>query len=160
MSTRTRFTRRQFLKSTSIAGLCAPLLLPARILGAQDKPSNRLTLGFIGMGKQSKHLLGSFLRYPEVQVLAVCDVDKNRREHAKKVVEDAYAKKAGQSSYRGCDAYNDFRELLSRKDTDAVVIATPDHWHAIISIAAANAGKDIYCEKPLCQSIHEARAMV
>jgi predicted dehydrogenase len=86
-------------------------------------------------------------------------VDTNRRENAKKIVEDHYAKQTG-SDYKGCQAYNDFRELLARRDIDAVVIATPDHWHALITIAAAGAGKDIYCEKPLCQSVHEARAMV
>src|SRR4029450_3273845 len=89
----------------------------------------------------------------------LCDVDTTRREHAKKMVEDKYAKRTD-TDYKGCAAYSDFRELLARKDIDAVVIATPDHWHALISIAAARAGKDIYCEKPLCESIHDARAMV
>jgi predicted dehydrogenase len=86
-------------------------------------------------------------------------VDTKRRENAKKKVEEFYTAKSGQS-YKGCSAYADFREILSRKDIDAVVIATPDHWHALIATAAAAANKDIYCEKPLCQSIHEARAMV
>src|SRR5215467_2970361 len=158
MNSRSLFTRRQFLRTT--LAVSAPLILPTRLWAAEDKPSDRLTLGFIGMGKQNGGLLNDFLRRSQVQVLAVCDVDKTRREHAKTVVENSYAKKAEQGSYKGCATYDDFRELLPRKDIDAVVIATPDHWHALIAIAAANAGKDIYCEKPLCQSIHEARAMV
>jgi predicted dehydrogenase len=90
----------------------------------------------------------------------VCDVDTTRRNDGKRIVEEFYAKKNGAGSYKGCAVYNDFRELLGRKDIDAVVIVTPDHWHAPISIAAAKAGKDIYCEKPLCQTVHEARAMI
>jgi predicted dehydrogenase len=93
-------------------------------------------------------------------VLAVSDVDSTRRDLAKTKVEAAYAKGAKDGAYKGCDAYNDFRELLARKDIDAVVIATPDHWHALIAIAAANAGKDIYCEKPMAHTVLEGRAMV
>src|SRR6185295_11067434 len=86
--------------------------------------------------------------------------DTTRRENHKKLVEEHYAKAGKADEYKGCEVYNDFREVLARKDIDAVVIATPDHWHAIIAIAAANAGKDIYCEKPLTETIREARAMV
>ena len=112
------------------------------------------------MGTQSRGLLNGFLHNKETQVVAVCDVDTTRREHAKKTVEDYYAKQTDKGTFKGCAAYKDFRELLARKDIDAVVIATPDHWHALIAIAAANAGKDIYCEKPLSLTIREARAMV
>jgi predicted dehydrogenase len=149
--------RRRFLQASALAS--APFLLPSRVWSAEVKPSERLTLGFIGMGKQNRGLLGGFLGKTECQAVAVCDVDTTRRNAAKKQVEDFYAKK-NDAAFKGCDTYNDFRELLARPDIDAVVIATPDHWHAPISIAAANAGKDIYCEKPLCQSIVEARAMV
>lgn len=90
-----------------------------------------------------------FLGRNNVRVLAVCDVDTTRRENARKTVETRYAARITAGEYKGCDTYNDFRELLARKDIDAVVIATPDHWHALIGIAAAEAGKDIYCEKPL-----------
>src|SRR6185295_13645122 len=86
--------------------------------------------------------------------------DTTRRENHKKLVEEHYAKAGKADEYKGCEVYNDFREVLARKDIDAVVIATPDHWHAIIAIAAAEAGKDIYCEKPLTQTIHEAWALV
>jgi predicted dehydrogenase len=109
-------------------------------------------MGFIGMGTQSRGLLGGFLGL-ETKVLAVCDVDTNRRNDAKKRVDDFYSDK-GESG--NCAAYNDFRELIDRKDIDAVCIATPDHWHAITTLAALRAGKDVYCEKPLTHNIHEA----
>jgi predicted dehydrogenase len=116
-------------------------------------------LGFIGTGKQSQHLMRSFLNSPGTQVLAACDVDRLKLERGKKIVEDFYASKNA-GSYKGCDMYGHFRDLLARDDIDAVVIATPDHWHAIIVIESAKAGKDIYCEKPLSQTIVEARTMV
>jgi len=144
-----RLPRRAFIRTATAAGLAAsaPFLLPSRLWSAEAKPSGQLTLGFIGVGTQGRGLMGGFLNRKECRVLAVCDVDTSRREHAKKRVEDHYAKQAG-INYKGCTAYNDFRELLARQDIDAVVIATPDHWHALISIAAARAGKDIFCEKP------------
>jgi predicted dehydrogenase len=160
MTTSHRTSRRSFLATTSTAVIAAPFLLPSRIWAAETKPNSRLNLGFIGMGKQAGGLMGGFLGKKETQTVAVCDVDTTRRNHAKKAAEDFYAKQKDGGSYKSCDAYTDFRELLARKDIDAVVIATPDHWHAFMAIAAAQAGKDIYCEKPLCQSIHEARAMV
>ncbi|MEA3210557.1 MAG: hypothetical protein QOE70_3614 [Chthoniobacter sp.] len=152
-------SRRSFLKATLAAGL-APLLLPSRIWSAETKPNDRITLGFIGCGIQSRGLLSGFLNKPEAQTVAVCDVDTTRRENHQKTVEDFYAKAAGAAEHQSCAVYADFRELLARKEIDAVVIATPDHWHAIIGIAAAAAGKDIYCEKPLTETIHEARALV
>jgi predicted dehydrogenase len=115
-------------------------------------------MGFIGVGKQNRFLLTRFLA-KDTQVVAVCDVDTTRRESAKQMVEAAYAQNAP-GGYKGCTAYADFRELLARKDIDAVCVATPDHWHAIVVVAAAKANKDIYCEKPLSLTIHEARAMV
>ena len=159
MTTQRRFSRRTFLTSTLTAGAVAPFILPSHIWAAETKPNDRLTLGFIGMGTQNRGLMNGFLDRKDTQTVAVCDVDTSRRENAKKMVEDKYAKQTG-SDYKGCGAYADFREVIARKDIDAVVIATPDHWHALIAIAAARAGKDIYCEKPLCQSVREARAMV
>lgn len=116
-------------------------------------------MGFIGVGKQGRHLLHSFLPHETVQVVAVNDVDTKRREHHRKLVEDFYTTKADRD-FKGCAAYSDFRELLGRRDIDAVVIATPDHWHAYPVVMAAKAGKDIYCEKPLSLTVREARAMV
>lgn len=156
---KTNLSRRTFLKTTGAAA-AAPFLLPSGIRAAAVKPNDRLALGFIGMGTQNRGLLGGFLGKKEIQAVAVCDVDTNRRENAKKIVEDHYAKQAGTDAYKGCAVFNDFRELIGRKDIDAVVIATPDHWHAFIAVAAANAKKDIYCEKPLCESIRQSQAMV
>jgi predicted dehydrogenase len=160
MKTSTHPTRRQFIKTAVAAAVSAPFILPSRIWAAETKPNDRLTLGYIGMGTQNWGLMGGFLNKKETQSVAVCDVDTTRRENAKKIVEDFYAKRTDSGSWKGCTAYNDFRELLARKDIDAVVIATPDHWHAFIAVTAAKAGKDIYCEKPMAESIPEARAMV
>src|ERR1051325_5397618 len=154
-----RSTRRAFLKQAATLTAVVPFILPSRVGSAETKPNDRLALGFIGNGTQGRGLMGGFLGRKDTQTIAVCDVDTHRRDHARKLVEDHYAKQ-NQAGYQGCAAYGDFRELLARKDLDAVVIATPDHWHALIAIAASKAGKDIYCEKPLCESIHEARAMV
>ena len=154
----TRFTRRHFIRSASVAA-AAPFILPSAVWSAETPPSERLTLGCIGIGTQGRGLMGGFLGRKDVQVVAVCDVDTNRRENGKKMVEEAYTKQK-LTPYKGCTAYNDFRELLARQDINAVVIATPDHWHAPIGVAACKAGKDIYCEKPLTESIHEARALV
>jgi predicted dehydrogenase len=156
MSTSRRFTRRGFLGAAS--GLAAPFILPSHIWSAPTGPNSKITMGFVGMGKQSRGLLRGFLSR-DTRVVAVCDVDKTRREDAKAKVEEHYAKETG-SSYKGCLATARFEELVARKDIDAIVIATPDHWHAIVCCAALGAGKDVYCEKPLTQTIHEAVAVV
>ena len=109
-------------------------------------------MGFIGMGTQSRGLLGRFLADDGVQVVAVCDVDTTRRNAAKETVD----KKYGNSD---CKALNDFREITENPAINAVCIATPDHWHAIVSLSAVNHGKDVYCEKPLTHNIHEAIAL-
>ena len=163
MVTKHEINRRHFIKSvvgTAAAAVAFPYLVPVSALSRSgDAPSERITLGFIGAGKQSKHLMRSFLNSPGTQVLAACDVDKLKLARGKKIVEDHYASKKG-GAYKGCDVYGDFRDILARDDIDAVVISTPDHWHAIMVIQSAEAGKDIYCEKPLSQTIVEARAMV
>ncbi|MFN0080586.1 MAG: Gfo/Idh/MocA family protein [Prosthecobacter sp.] len=151
-------SRRQFVK-VAAASVAAPFILPSRVWSADTAPSERLTLGFIGNGKMNSGHLNNFLGRKEVQVVAVCDVDTTRRENAKKTVEERYGKDKD-TTFKGCEAYADFRKLLERKDIDAVVIATPDHWHAIIAIAALNAGKDVYCEKPLTHNIHEALTLI
>lgn len=151
--------RRKFIKTMALAG-AAPLILRSGLWAAENAPSNQITLGFIGVGMQGQGLLGGFLNRNDTRVLAVCDVDTTRREHSKSTIEDHYKDAAASGTYKGCDVYNDFRELLARKDIDAVVIATPDHWHALVSIAAARAKKDIYCEKPMAHTILEGRGMV
>lgn len=160
MTNQHRLSRRQFIKTAAATAFVGPTLSPAFLRAAEPGANSRITLGFIGMGKQNRGLLNGFLHKTETQVVAVCDVDTTRREHARKLVEDHYAKQTNKAGFKGCTAYKDFRELLARNDIDAVVIATPDHWHALQVIAAADAGKDIYCEKPLSLTIREAREMV
>lgn len=152
-----QITRRSFLKQAAASAAVAPFILPSHIWAADTKPNSRLTMGFIGMGKQSRGLLGGFLGQ-DAQVLAVCDVDSTRRNDAKKRVDEHYAKK-GVTGVT-CTAYNDFRELVARKDIDAVCIATPDHWHTVITLAALKAKKDVYCEKPLTHNIRESVALI
>lgn len=156
----TDFTRRKFIKNTT--ALSALFIVPRYVLGGKGfvPPSDRITLGFIGNGRQGNGLLNSFLGTGEVQVLATSDVYKVKRNDFSEKVNAFYAKQSNQEKYNGCAAYNDFRELLERKDIDAVVIASPDFWHAVHTVHAAEAGKDIYCEKPLAHTIKEGRAMV
>lgn len=151
--------RRQFLGSAA-AMVATPWVLSAQEAARVRGANNRIGIAFLGTGKQTGHLMNSLIRRPTVQVVAVCDVDTSRREHFQQAARKHYADQSDAGAYRGVDAVRDFRELLERSDVDAVVIATPDHWHAAMATAAARAGKDIYCEKPLCQSIAEADAMV
>ena len=118
-------------------------------------PSDQIMLGFIGTGKQSRDLLGSFAN--KAKVIAGCDVDSRKLERFKTLTEERYTRLG--SSAAGFKSYKDFRELLKNKEIDAVVIATPDHWHAIQVIESAKAGKDVYCEKPYSHSIEEGRLM-
>lgn len=160
MKSTPRVTRRQFVKAAAAAVIVAPAIVPSSVFGKEGSapPSERITVGFIGTGKMSNdYHLSTLLGFNDVQALAVCDVDTSRREHAKRRVETAYSK---DSSYKGCDAYNDFRELIARKDIDAVCIATPDHWHAIPIVEACKAKKDVYCEKPLTLTIAEAKLCI
>ncbi|MBM3760290.1 MAG: Gfo/Idh/MocA family oxidoreductase [Acidobacteria bacterium] len=147
--------RRSFLASGAAAAVAAP--------------SERITMGVIGTGNQGIGDLKGFLRDERVQIVAVCDVNKESpgywdgaiggREPARQFVEWQYARERKSGTYRGCSTYEDFRQLLARKDIDTVLIALPDHWHSIPVIQAAKAGKDIYGEKPLALTIAEGRAM-
>ena len=139
--------RRPDVYRVAFAG-AAPFILPSKIWAADTKPNDVVTMGFVGLGKQSRGLLGNFLGQG-CKVLAICDVDTTRRENAVETV-----KKHDKSS--AVKGYSDFREVMARKDIDAVCIAVPDHWHAAITIAALKSGKDVYCEKPLTHNIHEA----
>jgi len=155
----TRISRRQLGRVVASAGLAAPVVLPSLVRGSPSTaPSERITLGFIGTGKIAfGYHFKQLLSFPDVQAVAVCDVDTNRRLHARQLVDQAYS---GKGDYRGCTAYGDFRELLARRDIDAVVISTPDHWHAIPLIEACKAGKDVYCEKPLTLTLAESRLCI
>lgn len=166
-------SRRDFLKmgGAAVAALAAPAIVPAAVLGrgGQAPPSERITMGFIGLGGQGAgHLLGGSWTYvpggyvarPDVQVLAVCDVRRDRREHARQRCNQLYAQKLGQADYNGVQGYNDFREVIARPDIDAVLLALPYHWAAPMSIMAMRAGKDVYCEKPVAITVQEGRGVV
>ncbi|MBD2752742.1 Gfo/Idh/MocA family protein [Spirosoma validum] len=150
--------RRTFLKQA--ATLSAFYIVPRHVLGRGFlPPSDQIAVGFIGLGKQAGGLRNQFLKN-EARVMAICDVDQPKMPVFAEAVNKFYADKADKGSYNGCQQYDDYRTLLNNKDVDAVVIATPDHWHSPIAIAAAKAGKDIYCEKPLSLTIQEGRDMV
>ncbi len=139
-----RISRRSFLKNTAVAAAAVPFVMSSEAWAAGANAD--IKMGFIGMGKQAGGLMRGFMGRG-ARVLAVCDVDTNRRNHALN---------AAKGKNPDCKAYNDFREIIARKDINAVCIVTPDHWHAIPMLAALRAGKDVYCEKPLTHNIHEA----
>jgi predicted dehydrogenase len=166
-------SRRKFIgqAAAAVGAVSVPTIVPASALGrgGRPAPSNRVTMGFIGTGNQGTNDMRVFLGDKRVQVVAVCDVNRESagywdgavagREPAKRIVEENYAKETAAGQYKGCTTYNDFRELLARKDIDAVEVATPDHWHCIASVSALHAGKDVYCQKPLALTITEGRLM-
>ena len=153
--------RRTFLKSAAAAAVI-PTIIPASAMGRNGAvaPSERIVMASIGVGGQGKHDTRALFSMPDVQYVAVCDVDRKHCADAAQMVNEYYAARSADGTYSGIQEYHDFREVLARDDIDAVMIATPDHWHAVISVAAAKAGKDIYCEKPLANSIPEGRAVV
>jgi len=153
-------TRRQFVKRLAASGIAAPAIAQSTALGLGGRaaPADRITVGFIGAGKMANdYHLSTLLGFADVQALAVCEVDSRRREHARQRVEKAYS---SDTTFKGVSEYTDFRELIARRDVDAVCIATPDHWHAIPAIEACKAKKDVYCEKPLTLTIAEARRLI
>lgn len=149
-------TRRAFLKQ---AALAAPWVIRASALGAEGRPapSERVTTGCIGVGGRGTFNMASFLHTS--QVLAVCDPQESRRDAARSNAERRYSDLMAKGTYKGCAAYSDFREVLARDDIDAVAVCTPDHWHAVMCVEAAQSGKDIFCEKPLSLTIAEGRAV-
>lgn len=166
-------SRRTFLKQTSLASavLAVPTLIPASALGANGgtPPSERVNMGFIGLGGQGTgHLLGGAWTYvpggyvarSDVQVLAVCDVRRERRTSARDRCNAMYAQRFSQPDYHGVKDYNDFREVLARPDIDAVLCALPYHWAAPMAIRAMRAGKDVYCEKPVAITVRESQTVV
>src|SRR6266498_858508 len=158
-------SRRGFIKgavhgylSSSILVGRFPTIVPASVLG-KKAPGNRINVGAIGTGRISRgHDLPGIWKYDDAQIVAVCDLDSRRAEDARKLVNDHYASKTGKT-YNGVKIYSDYRKLLRNKDFDAVLISTPDHWHAIIAIQAVQAGKDVYLQKPASLTIAEGRAL-
>jgi myo-inositol 2-dehydrogenase / D-chiro-inositol 1-dehydrogenase len=154
--------RRTFLKNAALGAIgtfAIPNVVPSYLLGGKA-PSNRINVAIIGLGRQTvTPNIPQFLQSDNAQVVAVCDLDSWRLENAQKQVNDYYAKLKG-FSYKGCDTYGDFREVLLRKDVDAVMIATPDHWHVPIAIEAARAGKHISLEKPISTCIGHGKKLV
>jgi predicted dehydrogenase len=159
--------RRDFLRATTIgaAGLAVtqavPGLIPSSALGLDGAaaPSERIRLGLVGCGNHGVYWnLKQAFRCPEVQMVAVCDVDRSHLADAQRVVDENHRPIYG-DAYKPCQGYADFRKLLVRKDIDAVCIATPDHWHIIPALMAARCGKDIICEKPLTLFVEEGKAL-
>ena len=145
------YSRRRFLTTTA-AAVALPTIVPSSIFG-QNSPSNRITVGVVGWGMQGPQNTQNFLAEADCQVVAACDLDKN---HLKKAVDTINEK----FQNKDCAAYHDYRELLARKDIDAVMLAVPDHWHALVAMEAARQKKDIYGEKPLAKTIAEQQAIV
>ena len=148
----------------------APTIVPSSVWGA-FAPSSRINVGVIGTGNQSRVDLPAFLNQPDTQIVTVCDVNTGSfgykdpkhflgRKPGQDSVNAYYAKKTGAGQYNGCNACHDFRDVLNRTDVDAVVLIVPDHWHAIMTVMAAKAGKDIYCEKPLSLTIRDGQEMI
>ena len=147
---RTQMNRREFLKSSgaAVAAVGLPNLIPAAAFGANEK----VVMGCIGLGIQGLGNMRTFRGNPEVQVVAVCDVHDFQRNRGKKAVDEFYGN-------QDCAVYKDFRELMQRKDMDAVQITAPDHWHALIAMEAVRQGKHMYCEKPVGWSVRAAQVL-
>jgi hypothetical protein len=143
------------------AGIAVPYFVPAAALGLNGRTpaSERIRTGHIGVGGQGSGHVGALVGNPATQVMAVCDPFASKREAARKRAEDQYAEQIGKGSYKGCDAYADFRELVTREDIDAVVIASPEFWHALHSVWAMRHGKDVYCEKAMTLTVYESQAV-
>ncbi len=152
-----QISRRSFLKKTTSAAVGAisfPYIISSSALGQAGgvAASERIVMGFIGVGGRGASLLRNFLHLSDAQVVALCDVKRQNRDRAKQTVDKQY-------KTTGCSAYSDFRELVARDDIDAVVVASTDHWHVLHALAAVRAGKDVYCEKPLGMSVEQGQVL-
>jgi predicted dehydrogenase len=153
-------SRRKFIRTASKIAVFS--LVPRVVIGGRGyvPPSDQITIGFIGTGKQSRGLSGGFIPLDNVRIIANADVDQQKKDAYAQWINQKYAEKTGKADYSGMEAYGDYRELIKREDIDAVIVATPDHWHARICIDALDAGKDVYCEKPMAHTVLEGRKMV
>jgi predicted dehydrogenase len=162
--------RREFLKTSVAAAVAAPMIIPGSVLGKNGAvaPSDRIVFGCIGLGGQGRHNLRAFVNQPDTQIVALCDVDDSKLRRGQKQglklglkeALNAYKRKGEKASKKDFTTHTDFREVLQRSDIDAVTVCTPDHWHGLISKAALRSGKDVYCEKPLVNTIAEGCAVV
>ncbi|MDT8888238.1 Gfo/Idh/MocA family protein [Aquirufa regiilacus] len=155
--------RRKFINNLALGAvgtLGFPTIVPAHVLGGKDAPSNKINIGQIGCGRIARtHDLPGTWKFDKARIMSVCDLDRHRTEETKQLVEEYYTKKTGQSNYMDVKMYDDYREMLLNKDIDAVMISTPDFWHAQPAMEAALAGKDIYLQKPTSLTIHEGRQL-
>ncbi len=161
--------RRSFLRSASV-GVASPLVVPSSVFG-KTAASNRITIGVIGLGGRGMGVMKSFLGQPDVQVVALCDVQRSHWRDgewgagparfgsvaAEGIVKAHYARGKPSGDYRGCELYQDYRNLCAREDIDAVIVATPDHWHALQALEVLRSGKDVYCEKPMTHLFREGQ---
>jgi predicted dehydrogenase len=153
----TKLTRRHFIKTNLAAAFAAsafPSIIPSLALGKDGavSPNERVAVGCIGVGERGRDVMQHFLQQKSCQLIAVCDVKQDALGKAKAAVDSHYQNRA-------CQTYADFRELVARKDIDAVLIASNDHWHVLHALAAVNAGKDVYVEKPLGFTLAESQAL-
>jgi predicted dehydrogenase len=147
-------TRRQFLIRTGLTLAAVPAVVPASARGqvGRPSPSNRIVIGCIGTGSQGRGDMSNFLNQKDAQVVAVCDVKTDQADQARAMVNERYHN-------QDCSTYKDFREIVARKDIDGFLVATPDHWHVLVALAAIRAGKDVYLEKPLSLRLEEDWAL-
>ena len=150
--------RRNFLKTSAASALAAPTIVPSSVFGA-NAPSNRITLGLIGCGGQGTGNLRNLMNKTGTHAIAVCDPDKNNMNRAKDHVNKQYAKQTESGEYKGCETFSDYRDLSAMKELDAVIVGTPDHWHALACLELLRNKKDVYCEKPITHLFAEGQAV-
>lgn len=155
-----KFSRRKFIRNTALT-VGAFTIVPRFVLGkGYTAPSDRVTLGFIGLGRQSGGLANRFTTMTEAQIVAASDVFSGKMKAFQERVAGLYAEHRGIDNYKGLETYLEYEEMLERTDIDGILVVTPDHWHAIPTIKALKSGKDVFCEKPLSHTVKEGRAMV
>jgi myo-inositol 2-dehydrogenase/D-chiro-inositol 1-dehydrogenase len=158
----TTLSRRGFLKATAVTAAGAafgfPYVITSSVRGA-DAPSNKITIGCIGTGRMGVIDIKEILGFDQTKIVALCDIDSKRLKSAQQIVEQHYSSQKEDGSYKGCAIHKDFRDLVARKDIDAVSITSVDHWHALHALAAVKAGKDVFLQKPMTLTFEEGRIL-